>query len=69
MSLFGIGGAIERGLSATFVCCASYAAHHGSPMHEFIVIHGAEVVEGFVGIGLVRLELIEQALYGRLGSA
>jgi hypothetical protein len=51
-----------------FVGCAWYADHYGSPVHEFIVVDGAEFEEGFVWVGLVGLELGEDALDGGLGS-
>jgi hypothetical protein len=48
----------------TFVCCAWHSAHHGSPVQELIVVYRAEGVERIIWLGLVCLELVEQAFYG-----
>lgn len=48
----------------TFVGGTGDTLHHGAPVHEFIVVYGAELEEGIVGVGLVGLQLGEEALGG-----
>jgi hypothetical protein len=49
----------------TFIGCSWHALHDGPPVHQLVVIDGSQLQQCFVGIGLVCLELGEQALHGR----
>jgi hypothetical protein len=52
----------------TFVCCAWYTTHHSFPVEELIIAYWTEAVEGVIGVGLVVLELCEEAFYWGLYS-
>lgn len=50
----------------TFVGGARHALHDGPPVHQFIVVYGAQLQQRVIGVRLVALQLREQALCWRL---